>query len=204
MWYCYPRQPVLTRLLSVLQRWRQPRVGSKQWPGPAGIGQSSSDPLWYPAHHVLRLSSRAHQPVRRLHRSVFFTSLICQPLSLWSVSYSSHSLYSLSESAPKRLSDVGGKQKSAVSRCPAGFCFKEQTTNQRSHSSRLSNQQTSTVKPLRALSAQKTKKKPTKKHTYDKLSHYFAFVFSIWMSALVFVRYTERGSELTVCVSAAL
>lgn len=67
--------------------------------------------------------------------------------------------------------------KPAVSWCPAGFCIKEQPTNQRSHSSCLSNQQSSAVTPVRCFQYTKEEKK-------NQVEPLFS-LFSIWMSALL-------------------
>lgn len=59
----------------------------------------------------------------------------------------------------------------------SSFLFQGTTSNQRSQSSRLSNQQSSAVKPERFQCAKEKNKQNI--HTYYKLSHYFEFVFSI-------------------------
>lgn len=145
-----------------------------------------------------------------LFLSVFIFLLICQSLSLRVASVSSHSLCSLSESVPKRLSDVG---KSAVSRHSVLVSFSSrnnQPTNQRSHSSRLSNQQSSAANPqgYRCIKRRKRKKKTTN-HSHivqdEPLFCISFFFFYLNVCTLMFCNiHWAREWIGTACVSAAL
>lgn len=118
-----------------------------------------------------------------------FLSLICQSLSLSVSFFLSLSLYSHLSLSPCSLSlslhthsthslnlhQSGSRRgKSATS---SRFFVKGTISNQRSQSSRLSNQQSSTAKP-EGFRCAKEKQKQTI-YAYYKLSHYFEFVFSI-------------------------
>lgn len=96
---CKARPIIWWRRLSVLQCWRQPRVWPEQRPRPPGFSQGGSDPLWYPAHHVLRLNSWAHQ---RSTCSSFLCFSFPNPLPVSVLVVSLHSIL-FSESAPERL-----------------------------------------------------------------------------------------------------
>lgn len=176
--------------LSVLQCWRQPRVWPEQWPWPPGSGQGGSDPLWYSAHHVLRLNSWAHQ--RSTCNSSFFLFPNPLPVSLLVVSLHSYLIFRICTRAA-----LGWGKNLLPPDVQQVFVLRNnQPANQRSHSSCLSNQQSSAVKPVRCF-----------QYTKEDKNTSWAIIFLIFylnVCTLVFVRYTERGSEVTRCVSAQL
>lgn len=84
------------------------------------------------------------------------------------------------------------------------FLFQGTISNQRSQSSRLSNQQSSTANPevLQCIKEKQTNKPYT--HTYYKLSHYFEFFLFECLHSCVCKIHWAREWIGTICVSAAL
>lgn len=159
--------------LSVLQCWRQPRVWPEQRPWPPGSGQGGSDPLWHPAHHVLRLNSWAHQ--RSTCNSSFF--LFSESVA----SLSACRLFTLLSYFPNlhpSSSWMGAKKICCLLTSSRFFVLKEQPTSQPAFPLELPFKpaiqccETSEVFPVH------------KKKTKIQVEPLFS-LFSIWMSALL-------------------
>lgn len=124
----------------------------------------------------------------------FFFRIRCQSLCLSSL----YTLILFSESAPEQLLDGGEKKILLPPDVQQVFVLRNnQPANQRSHSSCLSNQQSSAAKPVRCFQYTKEDKK-------YKLSHYFPyFLFECLHSCVCKIHWAREWSG-TVCVSAAL